>query len=54
GGAGAAGAAADETCWQLVSTKPDKAWANIAQGVLKLARRRRRWHCEGEALKIVK
>ncbi|CAK0840427.1 unnamed protein product, partial [Prorocentrum cordatum] len=50
-GASAATAAADETGWKLVLGSPLENWAIIVTGLLRLALRRARWHCEGEALK---
>ncbi|CAK0899647.1 unnamed protein product, partial [Prorocentrum cordatum] len=46
--------AADETGWKLVLGSPLESWAIIVTDLLRLALRRTRWHCEGEALKAIK
>eukprot|EP00959_Pyramimonas_sp_CCMP1952_P132987 2780421-Pyramimonas_sp.AAC.1 len=46
--------AADETGWKLVLGSPLESWAIIVTELLRLALRRTRWHCEGEALKAIK
>ncbi|CAK0853831.1 unnamed protein product [Prorocentrum cordatum] len=52
--AGTAAEAADETGWKLVLGSPLESWAIIVTELLRLALRRARWHCEGEALKAIK
>ncbi|CAK0865658.1 unnamed protein product, partial [Prorocentrum cordatum] len=46
--------AADEIGWKLVLGSPLESWAIIVTELLRLALRRTRWHCEGEALKAIK
>ena len=47
-------AGAGGTGWQLLSGSAVEGWAILVTGLLQLALRRTKWHCEGEALKAIK